>query len=109
MNFCLHFSQTKQRVCSPHPSFAPRRASQTPPSPAEKAHYASRFTAFLRSANALYARRDLKYVPYFADSEKYANPKNAPWFRVNFALAKLGLGEAQDVSIHSRSDKALNR
>jgi hypothetical protein len=42
---------------------------------------------------------------HFAESEKSANRKNAPWFRVNFAFAKFQLGEAQDVLVNIRSDK----
>ena len=45
----------------------------------------------------------------FAESVKSANRKNAPWFRVNFALAKFQLGEAQEVLTNIRSDKAIKR
>ena len=42
----------------------------------------------------------------FAESEKSVLYKNAPWFRVNFAAAKFPLGEAQELSLYSRTDKA---
>ena len=40
----------------------------------------------------------------FADHNESAKRKNAPWFRVIFAIAKIELGEAQEVLIKSRSD-----
>jgi hypothetical protein len=45
----------------------------------------------------------------FAESEKSAYRENSPWFRVNFALAKFPLGEAKEVLVYSRTDKAINR
>ena len=45
---------------------------------------------------------------HFAEDEKSVNRKNSPWFRVNFALAKFQLGEAKEVLIHIRTDKAIN-
>ena len=45
----------------------------------------------------------------FAESEKSVNRENAPWFRVIFALAKIKLGEAQEVLAEIRSDKAIKR
>jgi len=42
-------------------------------------------------------------------AKKSANRENAPWFRVNFALAKFQLGEAQEVLAYIRSDKAIKR
>ncbi len=69
-----------------------------------------RFADSLWSANAHKARYDLIIgAHHFAESEKSANRENAPWFRVNFDLAKLGLGEAQEVLAYSRSDKAIKR
>jgi len=45
----------------------------------------------------------------FADLDKSANRKNAPWFRVIFAPAKIELGEAQEVLEKRRTDGAIKR
>jgi len=40
---------------------------------------------------------NIVYYPRYADREKSAKRKNAPWFRVIFAQAKIKLGEAQEI------------
>jgi hypothetical protein len=48
---------------------------------------------------------DHRFAPLCRDLKSVYH-KNSPWFRVNFAKAKFQLGEAKEVSAHSRTDKA---
>jgi hypothetical protein len=65
-----------------------------------------RFTNFLLSANALYARMVLIMVAHcFVGSKKFIYRFNSPWFRAIFAPAKMGHGEAKELFAKGRTDR----